>query len=168
MDTIFIDIDGTFADSVPWWITLFNHDHLTSYTKYDLTEYDPRRCMGIDLSPYYVDYRGVSVVKGALSATARLQEFYTIAFVTAGFGSDWLRAQGYRGEIIQCKNRSFLRGFALIDDYDKNLDAFEGEKFLIEQPWTMNSKYSTYTWERITEVLLERLNTSDGVFAPTG
>lgn len=168
MDTIFIDIDGTVADSIPWWMTLYNHDNWKSYTKYDLTSYDPIECIGIDISPYYMDYRGVSMVNGFASAFLYLKQYYNIVFVTAGFGTDWLRAQGIDNEVIQSKSRKYLKGYALIDDYDKNLLEFEGEKFLMEQPWSMKSEhYIPVTWEEITEVLLERINAPDRVYDPT-
>lgn len=147
---IYIDIDGVVADSVRWWLNLASVEKWKTFLYEEHTSYRTQDCLGIDLAPYYMDYRGVCPVYGSMLALVRLQSYYDVRFVTVGFGEPWLRAQGLSGEVIHIKDRSLLRGYALIDDYDKNLENFIGKKYLVKQPWNPNGQ----TWKEIEEDLL--------------
>jgi 5'(3')-deoxyribonucleotidase len=152
---IFIDIDGTVADSIPWWLVLYNAEHHTTHSVYDMTTYDPKESLGISLEKYYEDYRGVTFMSGFWSAYVRLNCYYDLRFVTVGYGEEWLRMNGISGEVIRIKDRSVLNGYALIDDCEKNLFGFQGHKYLMKQPWNNNSALTTVTWAQIEEDLLK-------------
>jgi 5'(3')-deoxyribonucleotidase len=156
--TIFIDIDGTVADSIPWWLSLYNVEHFETWQKSDVTEYGK---IPSGLSQYYDDYRGVNSVDGANEAIERLSCYYRIVFVTVGQGEYWLKERYWDSEVIRIRDRSLLKGFAIIDDCDKNVESFDGLGFLVKQPWNPNGK----TWKEITEELLSYANDdiADGV-----
>ena len=147
---LFVDIDGTVADSMRWWLNLASVKNWKTYPFDGHTTYDTKKCLGIDLSEFYEDYRGVEYVDGARDALVRLGCYYDIRYVTVGHGEQWLRAQGVSGEVIRIKDRSLLRGYALIDDYNKNLEGFIGRKFLVKQPWNP----SGWTWKDIEDDLM--------------
>jgi 5'(3')-deoxyribonucleotidase len=148
---LYIDIDGVVADSVQWWLNLASVECWKPFPFEKHTSYSTMDCLGVNLAPYYMDYRGVQMVDGSKSALVRLNVYYDVRYVTVGFGEDWLRAQGLTGEVIRIKDRSLLRGYALIDDYEKNLEGFIGKKYLVKQPWNPNG----WTWGEIEEDLLK-------------
>lgn len=154
---LFIDIDGTLVDSIPWWLALYNYDHQTTFTKHDITQYDIEKAIGINLEPYYLDYRGARFVEGAYDAVVRLQTKYRIVYVTVGFGIEWVRQHGYihKMDFAQIADRSLLRGYALIDDCPANLDVFQGERFLVRQPWNEGRGLNDTTWKDIARHLME-------------
>ena len=152
---LFVDIDGVVADSVSWWVELHNREHGTRYTKEDVTEYDFGKCaMPFKaMEKYYTDYDGVKPVPGAFGSLGKLQKWYRIVFATAGHGSQWLSRFWKEPEIIPVKDKSLLRGYALVDDYPLNLDVFHGERFLLSQPWNANRGLNDVTWKEITDYL---------------
>lgn len=158
--TLFIDIDGTIADSFPWWLSLYNVKNHKSVQMSQITKYDVSWLGGI--SEFYDDYRGVQPVAGACSAVSILSVYYNVVFVTVGHGRHWLERYTYvtDNNFIQVKDRSLLRGFALIDDYDKNIESFNGLGFLVKQPWNNGQ-----SWEEIKEELLRyaKNDVADGV-----
>lgn len=166
-ETLFVDVDGVIADSHQWWITLYNYKNCTGYTVNEITDWDLSKCLGISLKEFYGDYRGVQQIKGARMSLVRLQSYYNIILTTAGEGAYWAQMNGFNYPVIHTplKMKKYLKGFALIDDYDKNLDGFDGHQFLMKQPWNANSDRRQMTWEEITEELLEyaRRNVADGV-----
>ena len=162
---LFIDIDGTVADSVKWWLNLASVKNLKPYPFEKHTEYDTRDCLGIYLGEFFQDYRGVEMVEGSRDALVLVNLYYDIRFVTAGYGEDWLRAHGYTHEVIRIRDRSVLRGYALIDDYADNLTGFIGKKYLVKQPWNPNG----LTWDEIGKDLVNdaRNGFADAIqFAP--
>lgn len=166
MDTIFIDVDGCVADSISWWLQLYNRDHHTEYGLKDITAYNVES-LGIPLSVYYHDYRMVEPVKGALEAIDTLRNYYRVVFATAGYGKNWLTDHvAFSAEdFIEIKDKSLLRGYALIDDYDRNLHGFVGRRLMVKQPWNERSAvYVGLTWKEITEALIHETSTiADGV-----
>ena len=166
MKTVFLDVDGCIADSISWWVQLYNRDHKTSYTINDVTEYNVN-ALGMPLSVYYHDYRMVKPVDGALEAIEELRKHYRVAFATAGFGKTWLQdhVKFSEEDFIQIKDKSLLRGYALVDDYDRNLHGFVGRRLMVGQPWNRRSAvYVGLTWKEITEVLIhEAVDVTTGV-----
>lgn len=163
---LYVDVDSTIADTMPWWLSLYNVDNCTSWQKSQIKTWE----LPMNLEKYFTDYRGVDWVVGAKKAITNLSIYYRIVFATAGYGREWLTYRRTVGEndFIQIKDKSLLRGFALIDDYDKNLLGFEGRKYLLAQPWNFASEhYQSQRWEEIEEDLLKyALNGySDGVSA---
>lgn len=152
--TLFVDIDGVMADSISWWLTLFNIAHGTNHKIEDVTGWDTRDCINADLSPYFNNYTMVRPIENAFAAIDILSPLYRIVFATVGQGSDWLKQYMVDPEIIACKDKSLLRGYALIDDRPQNLDVFVGEKFLLSQPWNRNRGLNDTTWPDIVEYLL--------------
>lgn len=151
---LFIDIDGVMADSITWWIELYNRDHGTNHKKEDVTGWDTRECIKADLSPYFSNYDGVESVVGAKHSVHILRHYYRIVFATVGNGSEWLRRFIPNAEIVQIHDKSLLRGFALIDDRPLNLDGFIGERYLLSQPWNRGRNLNDATWEEITAHLV--------------
>src|SRR5512133_1337222 len=128
---LFVDIDGVMADSVPWWLTLFNKDNGTNHKISDVTIWDTRICINADLSPYFSNYDGVLPIDLAFFYTDVLSSKYRIVYATVGLGSEWLTRHSLpKPEIAVIQDKSLLRGFALIDDNPTNLDGFVGERFL--------------------------------------
>ena len=155
---LFVDIDGVMAESLAHWLVLYNQDHGTNFKKTDVTGYDTRECIGVDLSPYFLNYHtydGVQPVEGAFESVSILRERYRIVFATIGNGRDWLTKRcSYRPEIAQLPDKSLLRGFGLIDDHPINLDGFVGERFLLSQPWNTGRGLNDTTWPLIVNYLM--------------
>ena len=152
---LFVDIDGVMADSHEWWIARYNTDNGTQWVKEDFTEWNTMKQHGVDLSSYFDDYSGVLPVQGAFTCVAKLSDCYRVVFATAGFGEEWLRSYVGDVEVIRVQDKSLLRGFALIDDRPANLDVFQGERFLLRQPWNTGRGLNDSTWPVITYHLME-------------
>lgn len=154
---LYVDVDGVLADSMAWWLTLYNIKNCTSFQKEQVTCWETQECLGTSLNEYFSDYRGVSEVPGAKNSVFRLSLKYEVILTTAGSGKDWAIAHGFNYPVfhVPLKMKKHLRGFALIDDYEKNLDGFDGLQFLMDQPWNRNSGRVGMNWEQITEELLD-------------
>ena len=153
---LFVDIDGVMSDSIGWWLTLHNLKAGTKFTNEDVTEWDTRKCIGVDLSPYFEDYTRVKPIPNAVRYVTLLRNKYRIVFATAGYGSDWLKRHIPDPEIIVIKDKSLLRGYALIDDNPMNLDGFVGERFLLSQPWNRGRLLNDTTWTEIATYLAKK------------
>lgn len=151
---LFVDIDGVMADSISWWLAIYNHVYGTNHKKEDVTGWDTRECIQADLSPYFSNYGGVLPVENAFESIHILETKYRIVFATVGLGFRWLRGYLPKAEIAQIQDKSLLRGFALIDDRPMNLDGFVGERYLLSQPWNRNRGLNDSTWEGITAHLM--------------
>lgn len=151
---LFVDIDGVMADSVSYWLRLYNDDHGTNWTLKDITEWK-LDFLEHPISVYFNDYSNVQPVPDSLNCVGELMHFYRVVFATAGQGSNWLLGWIPDAEIIQVKDKSLLRGYALIDDYPLNLDVFIGERFLLSQPWNTNRGLNDSTWNEIKKHLME-------------
>lgn len=155
---IFVDIDGTVADSMFFWLECYNKDRGTRYAVSDIKEYHLSKTFEDweTFEDYYHNYRGVLPVDGSMEAIMQLREKYRIVFVTAGFGEEWLFSwfQPRAEDFMICRDRSLLRGYALVDDNPANLDVFIGQRFLISQPWNRGRGLGDTTWKEITEYLL--------------
>lgn len=152
---LFVDIDGVMADSISWWIDLYNKDNGTTHKREHVTCWDTRICIKADLLPYFHNYDNVDPIPGAFKSIAWLMNKYRIVFATTGLGSNWLKRYISYAEIIVIKDKSLLRGFGLIDDNPENLDGFVGERFLLSQPWNTNRGLNDACWEEITQYLLK-------------
>ena len=152
---LFVDIDGVMADSITWWLELYNRDHGTTHKKEDVTGWDTRDCIKADLSPYFSNYEGVLPIDMAFYYVSVLSSKYRIVYATVGQGSRWLMLHSLpKPEIVQINDKSLLRGFALIDDRPLNLDGFIGERYLLSQPWNRGRNLNDATWEEITTHLM--------------
>lgn len=152
---LFVDIDGVMADSISWWLYLYNRDNGTNHKKEDVTEWDTRICIRADLLPYFSNYEGVVPIEGAFFNVDILSTKYRIVYATVGLGSAWLKLHSLpKPEIAVIGDKSLLRGFALIDDNPMNLDGFVGERFLLSQPWNRGRGLNDSTWPEITKYLM--------------
>jgi Uncharacterized protein conserved in bacteria len=149
---LYVDNDNVMADSMVWWIKLYNHENHSRYTVDDFTEWSLDRFPG--MGKHFTNYEGVQPVRGALKSIATLEKKYRIVFATAGFGSHWLKKRIPTAEIVHITDKSLLRGFAMIDDYPLNLDGFQGFRYLFSQPWNRNRGLNEVTWEPIVEHLM--------------
>lgn len=152
---LFVDNDGVMADSISWWLKLYNKQYGTSHKRTDVTGYDTRECIGANLLPYFSNYDYVDPIPGAFEAIEILSRKYRIVFATIGQGSKWLRNYYPHTEIAVIKDKSLLRGFGLIDDKPENLDGFIGERFLLSQPWNTGRGLNDATWPEITRYLMK-------------
>lgn len=153
---LFVDIDGVMAESVVWWLQLFNIANGTNHKKEDVTSYDSRECIKADLSPYFDNYEGVLPVDGAWHWIRVLEIKYRIVFATVGQGSCWVLSYRPDSEIAVIKDKSLLRGYALIDDRPLNLDGFVGERFLLSQPWNTGRGLNDTSWYEIAKYLMNK------------
>lgn len=164
---LFVDVDGTIVDSMQWWLTVYNYKNCTAFTKEQVTQWELEKCIGISLNEYFDDYKGAQEIKGAKTSLIRLQSYYDIVLTTAGSGKHWAEMHGFCYPVIHVplRMKRLLRGYALVDDYDKNLDGFVGKQFMIDQPWNRNSGRVGMNWEQITEELINDAKNSftDGV-----
>ena len=156
---LFVDVDGTVADSMRFWLGCYNFDHGTQYTVEDIKEYHLSKTFENweVFENYYRNYRGVYPVEGAIEAMYVLQPHYRIVFVTAGYGEEWVGSYfGNKPEdFMTNKDRSLLRGYALVDDNPANLDVFIGQRYLISQPWNRGRGLNEATWSEIVEHLMK-------------
>jgi 5'(3')-deoxyribonucleotidase len=154
---VFVDVDGTVADSFRFWTDCYNLDHKTTHKLSDITEYDISKTFEDPdaFLDYYRNYRGVQPIEGALEGVRRLRELYRVVFVTQGFGAEWVSSwfQVEPKDYIYVHSRNLLRGFALIDDNPQNLDVFQGLRYLVRQPWNQNRGLNESTWEVIVNAL---------------
>lgn len=153
---LFVDIDGVMANSQSWWLTLYNFEHGTSYTINQLTEWDTRKHLNVDFSPYFSNYDLVEPIEGSLAWVSYLSTIYRIVYATSGQGSIWLHRYISNPEIVVLQDKSLLRGFGLIDDRPDNLDVFQGERFLLRQPWNTNRGLNDSTWDEIGSYLINK------------
>jgi 5'(3')-deoxyribonucleotidase len=153
---LFIDVDGTVANTPHWWLTLYNRKHRTKWTVDQITEWDWRNLLEHDISEFYGNYIGAKPVTDALESIWRLAGKYRIVFATAGWGREWLRSYypAFRDtDFIQVADKSLLSGWGLIDDNPANLDVFQGQRFLLRQPWNVNRGLNDSDWQTIADYL---------------
>lgn len=157
---LFVDVDGTIADSMPHWVDLYNHAHATNHKPEDIKSWGGMNDVFEDMGAfdeYFKDYRGVLPVYGSLRAIEKLRTKFRVVFVTVGFGKQWLFNwfAPDKNDFMICADRSLLRGFALVDDAPHNLDVFVGQRFLMAQPWNINQNLNETNWDAITDYLME-------------
>lgn len=156
---LFVDVDGTVADSMTHWLDLYNIKFGTHYNVDHIKEYHLSKTFENweVFDAFYKDYRGVIPVFGAMRAIETLRRYYRVVFVTVGYGEDWVKSwfSPEKQDFIKIADRSLLRGYALIDDCPDNLDVFQGERFLLRQPWNQDRGLNEVTWEEITSYLVE-------------
>lgn len=157
---LFVDVDGVVANTQLWWLTLYNREYGTNVQYHEITEWDWTSKFEYPISQFYHNYIGAKPVAGALESIWQLAGVYRIVFATAGMGYDWLksyypplRAQNF----VQIQDKSLLNGWGLIDDNPSNLDVFQGQKFLLSQPWNTGRGLNDCSWEQITQHLLEAI-----------
>jgi 5'-nucleotidase len=153
---IFVDVDGVAADSITYWINLYNADYKQQLKKTDITQYDikPFIIPYCNFAQYFTHYEEVKTEKNAKWAIEKLWREYRVVFATAGKieSLNWLQVNFGIKEIdyVFCKDKSLLRGDILVDDKPENLWGFQGKRFLFRQPWNEGE----WTWETIVEDLL--------------
>src|SRR5687768_3112230 len=159
---LFVDVDGTVADSMSHWVACYNADRGTRFTVDDIKEYHLSQTFEDweVFEDYYRNYRGVLPVEGSLAAIEELRENFRIVFVTAGYGEEWVTSwfNVRREDFMTNCDRSLLRGFGLVDDNPANLDVFIGQRFLISQPWNRGRGLNETTWTAIVQHLTEKIN----------
>lgn len=155
---LYIDIDGVMADSIPWWLALYNKQNHTRYTKEDIKKWGDADL----LVPFFQNYDYVLPVPGAFEALGKLCQKFTVKFASSGYGIPWMEDQlsfeAENFEFIQIKSKWLLRGFALVDDntetvlkfIDNNQGKYNRGGYVLKQPWNRG-----LTWEQITEYLLD-------------
>jgi 5'(3')-deoxyribonucleotidase len=153
---LFVDVDGTVANTPHWWLTLYNRKYRTAWTVDQITEWDWRTLLEHDISEFYGNYIGAKPMTDALESIWRLAGKYRIVFATAGWGREWLRSYypTFRDEnFVQVADKSLLNGWGLIDDNPANLDVFQGQRFLLRQPWNVNRGLNDSDWQTIADYL---------------
>jgi len=107
-------------------------------------------------------------MKGSREAIEYLNNKYELYIVSAGMEFpnslrekyDWLEEHFpfiSWEQIVLCGSKRVVSGDVMIDDYPKNLNHFEGERFIFTQPHNELIENETYkrvdSWEEIMNIL---------------
>lgn len=170
--TILVDIDSTITNFGEMLLFANNQQHNTNYRYTDIASYD-----WFDLTfmnpwkptEYQCFWNTVEVNPAAVTAIERwARQGYKVYLCTASHFNDML---GYKikrtlepfnpkfinaRNVIIAQDKSVVRGTIMIDDYEENLDNFNGIKVCYSQPW--NKKRSAYLlrtsdWNKLKEMI---------------
>lgn len=162
MLTIAIDVDGVVLDIITPWLSVYNQEYNDILTRDDITDWDIHklvkpRCGGeiykyLDLEKTYFQANVDPDAKLIINAFRDLG--HRIVFVTSttpksmGVKYRKLLSEGLidkRENYIECADKSLIRASVLLDDYPKNLENFQGARYLYSQPWNKDeTKYAGY------------------------
>lgn len=146
--TIGIDLDGVTADSLPKWLSMYNHDYGDNLTPddihgWDLVPYVKPEC-GKKIYDYLRRpdfYKGTKPVDGAQEGVAKVREMgHRVVFVTAGYMQtgkfEWLRHHKFlehERDFVIAFDKSLFCLDAMVDDKPENLFSFP-VRILFDQP----------------------------------
>lgn len=113
-------------------------------------------------------FRTVPVMEGSVEGLTYLNDKYNVLIVSSATEFpqslkekvDWLNEYfpfiSWK-QIVLCGEKNSIKGDIMIDDHPKNLDFFEGEKFIFTQPHNILLQAKQYTrvnhWKELTDVL---------------
>lgn len=173
---IFVDVDEVCAHLGNEWVYRYNtkyNDNLQyeSVTDWDISKFVKPECGGKMFEFLHETdlYKNVQPIEGALVGVEALRSLdYRVIFATAtnmfqaGQKLRWLHEHGFITKLehgnqskdyIEVCDKHLLSGHALIDDYPKNLEGFEGRRILFDQGHNRTSTDPSFTrvyhWEEI-------------------
>ena len=155
--TIAADVDGFLANLHKSWYARYNEDYNDNLQAEDVTEWGVHKFVkpecGNRIYEYLKDpslYDDVLPYVGALETIKELKRLgYRVVYATSspiessGRKFFWLKQYGFireQKDYIEVSDKSLVRADILIDDYQGNLDGFEGKKILFAQPWNMSER----------------------------
>lgn len=167
---IIVDMDGVMSDLYHQLIALEKRDSGKELNVADLiglTELEAfPNCKTHVHEPGF--FRTARLMEGSYEAIKYLNEKYELYVVSAGMEFpnslrekyDWL-AQHFPfitwEQIVLCGSKKIISGDIMIDDYPKNLNHFQGEKFIFTQPHNQlleNEEYNRVnSWQEIMNIL---------------
>ncbi|MCR9062923.1 MAG: 5'-3'-deoxyribonucleotidase [Cytophagales bacterium] len=171
---IVIDMDDVMADTSQSILDLYNSSYGTNYQKEKLlgtTIWDEQirdKYIKVRHGLYEPGFfRNVPVMPGAIDVVTELYEKHDVFIVSAAteFPNslkekvEWL-AQYFPfihwQKMVFCGDKSIVKGDVMIDDHEKNLFSFKGQKLLFDA--IHNQALTGYervkNWEEIAEILL--------------
>lgn len=152
------DVDGVIADINTEWLRRYNFDYDDNVQYDEITAWKMDKFVKPECGKKIFEYLhapdfydNVVPYPGALEGLWALREFgHEIVFVTYCVGPkmaaakiQWMLDHNVipspshvgMNDVILAKRKDMIRADMLIDDYDKNLEGFEGRKLLFDQPW---------------------------------
>jgi len=183
---IFCDMDGVVANIIDNWLTQYNkewNDNLTSscITGWDLKNFVKPECgskiediihkenffLDATVYPGSQEYLKKIVDDGHDVFFATSSPIYMYPLIEKHLWIDkYFSFIGSR-KVVCLKNKWLLRGNVLIDDYEFNLENFNGHKILLRQPWNENINDIKYKiangWENVYNIIkrIERENNNE-------
>jgi len=179
--TIAFDIDGVLADVHTPWLKKYNEDYNDDLDIYDIKQWEISKIVKKECGDKILGYLNASIyeetppIDGALEAVNIAREFGRVIFATqvnfdnctglAGVKYTWLKKHGFDPgykNYIECNDKGLIRAAMLIDDYEKNLYAFDGIRVIVTQPWnkTVEGFHRIENFENF-EIELSMLLTGD-------
>lgn len=165
---IYVDVDGVVADLVTPWLAAYNQDYGDNLTPADIKGWNIDKYVKCSYAIYdYLSpalYASVEPIPGALAGVAYLRNLgHRVIFATTptertlGVKYHWLADMGFEPttrDYIEVGDKSLLnpRGW-LIDDGIHNLEAYQGQGVLFEQPWNIGRRLQgprAAGWEELT------------------
>lgn len=177
---IICDFDEVIAAMLPEWIACYNEDYVDTLDPFNVPTWDLTKLVkpgcGSKIYDYLKDealYDFVKPIPKALESIRFLHgQGHKIIIATsskltpAGTKAKWLRNHGfipYISRITECidSDKSDIPGDVMIDDYQKNLEAFEGKhKILFGQAHNLGEKrfHRTESWAEVVRIIQEIAN----------
>lgn len=174
---IFVDIDGVLADGIADWCAEIERQTLIKVTPEQVTNYDLMECGDLVQHP---ELRGAvydclqvpgftinqPVMEGSQLGMTMLNDLakergFDVAVVTARTGKqhvaetfDWMEKHFpyiQRSQLVFCRNKDWLQGAVLIDDYHENLRKFGQSNWNahllgIEHPYSQRNVAKQERW----------------------
>ncbi|WP_270420120.1 5' nucleotidase, NT5C type [Chryseobacterium indologenes] len=170
MKKVIVDMDGVMADVYHQLIQFEKRD---SGTKIEISTLSGKpEIESFPNGKKHVNepgfFRTLPVMKGSREAIEYLNNKYELYIVSAGMEFpnslrekyDWLEEHFpfiSWEQIVLCGSKRVVSGDVMIDDYPKNLNHFEGERFIFTQPHNELIENETYkrvdSWEEIMNIL---------------
>lgn len=145
---VLLDVDYCIAPLHDEWLRRYNHEYgdnlkTSQITEWDMTKFVKPSC-GENIYKYLDDldlYDNLVPVRGSFWAVGLLREWgHDVRFVTSGVNVSkirFLRRFGFvqrETDFIITADKSLINGNILVDDYEKNLDTFDGATVLYDAP----------------------------------
>jgi 5'(3')-deoxyribonucleotidase len=151
--TIAVDVDETVADLLGPWLRRYNATYGDILLPEDLVQWDLAKAVKPECGEAIYQmldaslYAQVLPLPGARAAVAALRSLgHRVLFVsscTAGTATakmDWLIDWGFlprqrwQPDFVAATDKTLIRADVMLDDCPRNVDAFEGLAWLIDQP----------------------------------
>ncbi len=170
---VIIDMDDVMADASQGILNIYNNHYDTAYKKEDFygnTLWQTKVLTGyLEVRHQLFEpgfFRNLAVMDGAVEVIKTMHQKYEVFIVSAAMEFpnslrekyDWL-AEHFDfiswKNIVLCGDKSIVQGDIMIDDHEKNLISFQGEKLLFNA--MHNQDLQGYTrvnnWKEIAKIL---------------
>jgi 5'(3')-deoxyribonucleotidase len=174
---IFLDIDGVLVNPTVLFLQELNKIEGTNYVLDDLTEFEYIKCLPKRHAEMMLDmwknpnlYDNTEPDPKGVSAIQKLRKFARVIALSAptvGHTDSkfrFLTRQPLffeKKDIVVARDKSFVRGDLIIDDWIENLLSFSGNRICYPQPWNtdwdINLGPRTSDWNEIVKIAREIL-----------